>query len=120
MTCWGRGTPLREFLHVDDLGDASVFALESWKPRLGDLSFMNVGTGTDLPIHQLAQQVANASGFQGEIHWDSSKEDGTPKKVLDVTRMASLGWKAKISLTEGLLNTIDLFRENYRIRNIRQ
>lgn len=106
VTCWGTGTPLREFLHVDDLGEACVFALERWKPGLEELSFLNVGTGLDLTIRELAEAVAQATGFQGAIHWDASKPDGTPKKQLDVSRMAALGWRARIPLMEGLISTV--------------
>jgi GDP-L-fucose synthase len=111
VTCWGTGTPLREFLHVDDLGDACVFALEHWSPAPGELTYLNVGTGVDLSIRELAEAVATASGYQGAIEWDSSKPDGTPKKQLDVSRMAALGWCAPIPLAEGLKSTVALFRE---------
>jgi GDP-L-fucose synthase len=111
VTCWGTGTPLREFLHVDDLGEACVFALEHWQPAAEELQFLNVGTGVDLSIRELAEAVAAATGFQGEIHWDSSKPDGTPKKQLDVSRLAALGWRARIPLAEGLASTVALFRQ---------
>ena len=111
VTCWGTGTPLREFLHVDDLGEACVFALEQWQPAADDLQHLNVGTGIDLSIKALAEAVAGATGFKGEIHWDASKPDGTPKKQLDVGRMASLGWRARIPLAEGLARTVNLFRQ---------
>ncbi|QBE67836.1 GDP-L-fucose synthetase [Synechococcus sp. WH 8101] len=113
VTCWGTGSPLREFLHVDDLGEACVFALEHWSPALGELTYLNVGTGKDLSIRELAEAVATATGYQGAIHWDSSKPDGTPKKQLDVTRLAALGWRARISLAEGLASTVALFREEH-------
>ncbi|WP_186595973.1 GDP-L-fucose synthase [Synechococcus sp. PROS-7-1] len=111
VTCWGSGTPLREFLHADDLGEACVFALEHWS-TLGSnapcddqgepLAFLNVGTGIDLSIRELAEQVAATVGFQGAIHWDTSKPDGTPKKQLNVSRLSQLGWRARIALSEGL------------------
>ena len=85
VTCWGTGSPLREFLHVDDLGEACVFALEHWSPAPGELTYWNVGTGLDLSIRELAEAVAAATGYQGAIEWDSSKPDGTPKKQLDVS-----------------------------------
>ena len=110
-TCWGTGTPLREFLHVDDLGEACVFALEHWQQGPDDQQFLNVGTGVDLTIRELAEAVVAATGFQGEIHWDTSKPDGTPKKQLDVRKLAALGWRAQISLAEGLRSTVALFRE---------
>ena len=111
VTCWGSGTPLREFLHVDDLGDACVFALECWRPTPDEPSYLNVGTGLDLSIRELAEAVAKATGFRGTICWDSSKPDGTPKKQLDVNKIAQLGWRAQISLAQGLASTVDLFRD---------
>ena len=111
VICWGTGTPLREFLHVDDLGEACVFALEHWQPGPDELQFLNVGTGVDLSIRELAEQVAAATGFQGEISWDMTKPDGTPKKQLDVNQMPALGWRARISLAEGLVSTVAAFRE---------
>ena len=112
VTCWGTGTPFREFLHVDDLGDACVFALEHWSPILGELTYLNVGTGIDLSIQELAEAVATATGYVGDIFWDSSKSDGTPKKQLDVSRLATLGWRARILLAEGLESTVDLFKKS--------
>jgi GDP-L-fucose synthase len=109
VTCWGTGKPLREFLHVDDLGEACMFALEHWQPGPDALQFMNVGTGEDLSIRELAEAVAAATGFQGEIHWDGSKPDGTPKKQLDVSRLAALGWRARIPWAEGLASTVAAF-----------
>ena len=106
VTCWGTGTPLREFLHVDDLGEACVFALERWQPGPEELQFLNVGTGVDLTIRELAEAVAAATGYRGEIRWDTSKPDGTPKKQLDVGRLAELGWQAQIPLAEGLASTV--------------
>jgi GDP-L-fucose synthase len=109
VTCWGTGTPLREFLHVDDLGEACVFALEQWQPGPDELQFLNVGTGVDLTIRELAEAVAAATGYQGEIRWDTSKPDGTPKKQLDVSRLKALGWQARIPLAEGLSSTVAEF-----------
>ena len=111
VTCWGTGSPLREFLHVDDLGEACVFALEHWQPQADDPSFLNVGTGLDLSIRELAEAVAQATGFNGTIDWDTTKPDGTPKKQLDVSRLASLGWQARISLADGLSRTVVSYRE---------
>jgi GDP-L-fucose synthase len=128
VTCWGTGSPLREFLHVDDLGEACVFALERWDPGAADaplddagtpLSFLNVGTGVDLSIRELAEAVARATGFQGEILWDSSQPDGTPKKQLDVSRLSRLGWQAKIALSDGLRSTVDGFRDHLQRQCIR-
>jgi GDP-L-fucose synthase len=120
VTCWGTGTPLREFLHVDDLGEACVFAMEQWNPQAanapcnqdGDpLSLLNVGTGVDLTIRELAEAVAAATGFNGHIDWDTTKPDGPPKKQLDVSRLAELGWRARIPLPVGLKSTVGAFRE---------
>lgn len=111
VTCWGTGSPLREFLHADDLGDACVYALEHWSTFSKDapkddsgraIPFLNVGTGIDLSIGQLAKQVAKVVGFDGTIKWDKNKPDGTPKKQLDVSRLTSMGWRAQISLDEGI------------------
>ena len=111
VTCWGTGLPLREFLHVDDLGAACVFALQHWIPASGELTYLNVGTGVDLSIRDLAEVVAKATGYQGVIEWDTSKPDGTPKKQLDVSLMANLGWRATIPLDEGLASTVAHFRQ---------
>ena len=110
VTCWGTGTPLREFLHVDDLGEACVFALQHWQQGPADPPFLNVGTGVDLSIRELAEAVANVTGYGGTIDWDTSKPDGTPKKQLDVSRLARLGWCSRISLAAGLASTVAEFR----------
>ena len=109
VSCWGSGSPRREFLHVDDLADAAVHCLEQWSPGDEEIQFVNVGTGTDLAIRELADLVAAAVGFKGRIDWDASKPDGTPRKLLDVSRLAALGWTAKIPLTEGLRTTAQDF-----------
>ena len=119
VTCWGTGTPLREFLHVDDLGEACLFALEHWQPGPDQLQFLNVGTGVDLSIRELAEAVAAATGFQGEICWDASKPDGTPKKQLDVSRLAGLGWRSRIPLAEGLTSTVAEFRQQLAQQSVR-
>ncbi|MBM5792964.1 MAG: GDP-L-fucose synthase [Cyanobacteria bacterium K_DeepCast_0m_m1_088] len=106
VTCWGTGTPLREFLHADDLGEACVFVLEHWCPEPDELPYLNVGTGSDLSIRELAGLVAEATGFKGEIRWDTGKPDGTPKKQLDVSRLAAIGWRSRISLPEGIRSTV--------------
>ena len=119
VTCWGTGSPLREFLHVDDLGEACVFALKEWAPKPDEPSFLNVGTGMDLSIRDLADAVADASGFHGDIHWDVSKPDGTPKKQLDVSRFANIGWQARIPLADGLVSTVEHFRERLSQKLVR-
>jgi GDP-L-fucose synthase len=107
VTLWGSGSPLREFLHVDDLAQAVVIASEKYDSSL----HLNVGSGEDLSIRNLAEKVAAAAGFSGEIEWDSSKPDGTPKKVLDVSRIKALGWKPTITLDEGIASTIAWYKE---------
>ena len=109
VTCWGSGTPRREFLHVDDLADAAVHCLERWQPGPDESQFVNVGTGTDVTIRELAEQVAEAVGYRGRIEWDASKPDGTPRKLLDVSRLAALGWTSRISLEDGLRSTVEEF-----------
>jgi GDP-L-fucose synthase len=107
VTLWGSGTPLREFLHVYDLAEAVVVASEKYDSSL----HLNVGSGEDLSINDLAGKVAAAAGFNGIIEWDSSKPDGTPRKVLDVSRIMALGWKPTITLDEGIASTIAWYRE---------
>ena len=96
---------------MDDLGEACVFALEHWSPAPGEHTYLNVGTCKDLSIREVADAVATATGYQGAIDWDSNKPDGTSKKELDVSRLATLGWRARIPLAEGLASTVALFRE---------
>jgi GDP-L-fucose synthase len=107
VTLWGSGSPLREFLHVDDLAEAVLVASENYDSSL----HLNVGSGEDLSIKNLAEKVAAAAGFAGEIEWDSSKPDGTPRKVLDVSRVKALGWKPTITLDEGIASTIAWYKE---------
>ena len=105
VTAWGTGTPRREFLHVDDLADACAFLLRVDNPP----DWINVGTGTDVTIKELTETVATTTGFKGKVVWDASKPDGTPRKLLDVSRLAKLGWKAKIELKDGLAKTYASF-----------
>ena len=109
VTCWGSGSPRREFLHVDDIGSACVFALEHWQPGVDEIQHLNVGTGIDLTIKELAEAVATATGYEGTILWDTSKPDGTPRKQLDVGRLAAMGWTASIPLAKGLRDTVGAF-----------
>ena len=104
---------------MDDLGQACVFALEHWQPGSDEQQFLNVGTGVDLTIRELAEAVAAASGFTGEILWDASKPDGTPKKQLDVSRLAELGWRARIPLADGLRSTVIQFRDQMQQKLVR-
>ena len=110
VTLWGTGSPLREFLHVDDLASAVVMASENYNESL----HLNVGTGNDLPIKALAELIAHEAGFTGDIKWDTSKPNGTPRKVLDVSRITSMGWKPTITLEEGVASTITWFKEAVR------
>ena len=108
VTLWGTGLAKREFIHVDDFASAVFIAAEKYDDGLQ----MNVGTGEDLTIAELASVVAQLSGYKCEIEWDSSKPDGTPRKVLDVTKMKNLGWAPAISLEAGISSTIEWFKEN--------
>jgi len=112
MTIWGSGTPRREFLHVDDCADALVFLLKNYS---GD-SHVNVGSGTDVTIDELARLVMQAVGFAGALEHDTSKPDGTPRKLMANTRLASMGWSPKIALPEGLRTTYQWFLENRAIK----
>jgi GDP-L-fucose synthase len=105
---WGSGTPMREFLFVDDLADAVVYSLEN---KFQD-NLYNVGTGVDLTIKELAETIQKTVGHTGDIIWDSSKPDGTPRKLMDVSKMESVGWKAKISLEEGIERTYNWFLDH--------
>ena len=105
---WGTGNPRREFLYVDDLADACVFLMENYSAR--DLGgFINVGTGTDLTIRELAETIRRVVGYEGEIRFNPDKPDGTPRKLLDVSRITALGWKASVSLEEGLRRTYEWY-----------
>ncbi len=109
VTNWGTGTPRRELLHVDDMARACLFLLE----RYSDAQHVNIGTGRDCSIRELAEMVAKAVGYDGETEWDTSKPDGTPQKLLDVSKIKHLGWEATIPLREGLDATIAWFRGHH-------
>ena len=111
VVLWGTGLPKREFLFVDDLADACVFAMKNYDGE----QFLNVGTGLDLSIRELAESIAELTGYRGQIVWDSSMPDGAPKKLLDVSRLHALGWHAKTGLSEGLRETYKWFQENQAI-----
>ncbi|GLH70671.1 GDP-L-fucose synthase [Geothrix rubra] len=108
VVLWGTGSPRREFLYVDDLADACLFAMQTYEGE----QLLNVGTGEDLAIRELAERVAEVTGFTGRITWDSSMPDGTPRKLLDVSRIHALGWKAKTDLPDGIRLTYQWFLEN--------
>jgi GDP-L-fucose synthase len=105
---WASGSPLREFLHVDDLAAACEVLLD----RYDDDQHINVGTGDELTIKELSELVASAAGYDGRVEWDSAKPDGTPRKVLDVTRIKALGWESKVALRQGIGQTVSWYRAN--------
>ncbi|MFB5613262.1 MAG: GDP-L-fucose synthase family protein [Nitrosarchaeum sp.] len=108
VNLWGSGTPKREFLHVDDLANAVIFALQNTLPE----SLYNVGSGTDLTIRDLAEKIKNIVGYEGEIDWDSTKPDGTPRKLMDSSKLKSYGWNPNISLDEGIKDTYLWYLDN--------
>ena len=108
VVCWGTGSPMREFLYVDDLADACVFLMNTYSGA----ETVNVGTGKELSIRSLAELVARVVGYEGEIEWDASKPDGTPRKLLDVSKLEKLGWKYKTELEEGIRLTYEDFLHN--------
>lgn len=125
MTVWGTGTPRREFLHVDDMVEASLFVLNLSRPAYDAntqpmLSHINVGSGSDVSISELASMIAEVTTFQGTIAFDASRPDGAPRKLLDVSRLSSLGWQARIPLREGIEATYRWFREHGRNADVRQ
>ena len=109
LVVWGSGTPLREFLHVDDMADASVFLMEHYdQPEI-----VNVGTGSDVTIKELVEIIKRVTGFNGMLQFDASKPDGTPRKLLDVSRLTALGWSPRYALEEGIANTYQWFLDHY-------
>ena len=112
MTLWGTGAPMREFLHADDLADACVYLMETYS----DAELVNIGTGIDVTIKELAETVKKIVGFEGSIQWDTSRPDGTPRKLMDVSKLHSLGWKHKIELKDGIALAYQDFLTNVNIR----
>ena len=108
VTVWGTGTPRREFLHVDDLADAVLYLLQNYDAE----PIVNIGWGQDVTIRELAELVLSAIGYRGRLEFDSAKPDGTPRKLLDVTRLTDLGWKPRISLENGIARTYAWFKEH--------
>lgn len=108
VICWGSGKPLREFMHVDDLADACLFLMENYSGN----ETVNIGSGDEYSIAELASMVAKVVGYTGDIVWDTSKPDGTPRKRLDISKLESLGWRRKISLLQGLKSTYQEFLNN--------
>ena len=120
VSCWGSGKPLREFLYVDDLAEACIFVLEKWNPILdikksnllnNELCWLNVGSEDEISIKDLAILISETVGFNGEIIWDNTKPDGTPRKKLDTSRLKKLGWRSKISLKTGITKTIEIYKK---------
>tara|TARA_B100002051_G_C16683333_1_gene611156 strand:+ start:391 stop:1377 length:987 start_codon:yes stop_codon:yes gene_type:complete len=119
VICWGTGNPLREFLYVDDLAEACIYVLNKWditskhapiNESNNKLAWLNVGSGKEITIKSLAEKISNLIGFKGEIIWDKDKPDGTPRKLLDTTKIRSLGWEPKITLNNGLKLVIDDYK----------
>ena len=129
VTCWGSGNPLREFMHVDDLASACLFVLKYWDTFSNDcpldeknepLLFLNVGSGNEISIKKLAKIIAFESGFEGDIKWDLSKPDGTPRKLLDIQKIRAIGWKSSIDLKEGIRRTINDYKKEIAEGTIRR
>lgn len=112
VTCWGSGTPRREFMHVDDVAEACGFLLRTYSGE----GHLNIGTGSDITIRELAGEIARVTGFKGDIAWDTTKPDGTMLKRMDVSRIGALGWKARIGFREGLESTYRWFLEQPALR----
>ena len=108
VTLWGSGTPMREFLYVDDMAEAVVYALENNLPEY----LYNIGTGKDIAIKELAETIQKVIGNQGNILWDANKPDGTPRKLMDVSKMKGIGWQYSTELEEGIQKTYKWFLEN--------
>ncbi len=127
VICWGTGSPKREFLFVDDLAEAIVFVLENISSKnqlINDVGLsidgiLNIGTGLDISIKRLANLISSEFNYEGQIIWDSSKPDGTPRKLLDVSKSNELGWKSKTTLEEGIKLTINNFEKEYKNKSLR-
>lgn len=113
VTLWGTGRSYREFLHVDDLADAAIFIMKNYD----DSEIVNIGTGEDITIRNLAQLIKKITRFQGTILWDKEKPDGTPRKLLDVSKIHSLGWKHKIALEKGIRSTYEWYKESKKLKS---
>mgnify|MGYP001353800068 CR=1 FL=1 len=127
VICWGSGAPKREFLYVDDLAEATIFILENISSEsnpdnnfsLNLDSLINIGTGLDISIKDLAEMIAKSLNYKGKIKWETSKPDGTPRKLLDVSQLKKLGWQAKTSLKEGIKLTINNYEKEFKNKSIR-
>ena len=113
VTIWGSGKPKREFMHVDDLADACMFLMENYNQK----GFINIGVGEDIEIKELALLIKDIVGYKGQLQHDTSKPDGTPRKLMDVSKLSSLGWKAKIGLREGIEKVYEEFKQQYQLHN---
>jgi GDP-L-fucose synthase len=107
---WGTGSPMREFLHADDLAEACVFLMENYS----DKQFVNIGTGVDVTIKELAETIKKEVGYEGEIYWNTEKPDGTPRKLMDVSKINGLGWKHKLDLSEGIKLVYAEYKEKHK------
>ena len=114
MVVWGSGNPRREFLHVDDLADAAVFLMLHYD----EPCIINGGVGTDITIRELAQLICRVTGFEGRLKFDTSKPDGMPRKLLDVSRLSGLGWRARIGLEEGIADTYRWFQQQGALHSV--
>jgi GDP-L-fucose synthase len=106
VECWGDGSAMREFLYVDDMAEASIYCMLNYN----DPEIINIGTGEDLTIKSLTRKIVDVTGYSGEVHWDTSKPNGTPRKVLNVDKIKSIGWEPKINLYDGLVKTYEWFK----------
>jgi len=113
VTIWGSGKPRREFLHVDDLADACFFLMQNYNQK----GFINIGVGEDIEIKELALLIKDIVGYKGELRHDTSKPDGTPRKLMDVSKLSALGWKAKIGLREGIEKVYEEFKQQYQLHS---
>jgi GDP-L-fucose synthase len=114
---WGDGSPLREFLYADDLADAVIYLMNNKEASdIGE--FVNIGTGKDLTIKALAETIAEIIGYKGEVSWDTSKPNGTPRKLLDVSLLNKLGWEAQTTLEDGIVKAYEWFKNNYKEREL--
>ena len=114
VTCWGDGSPLREFLYVDDLADACVYLMNNYdNPQ----EIVNVGVGEEISIRELAEMIAEVVGYEGHIMWDTDKPNGTMRKVMDVSRIKATGWNPKVKLREGIQKTYEWYKNQETVRS---
>ncbi len=115
IVIWGTGSPKREFLHVDDLADACLFLMQNYN----ESEIVNIGTGADLSIKSLVEKIKKVSGYSGKIVWDKSKPDGTPRKLLDVSKLHKLGWKHKINIDDGIKKTYEWYKDSQKLDKVK-